>query len=254
MKYLFFDIDGTLVDENKKMPESTQNTLKKLKENGHFIAIATSRPYVLTYQQANSLNIENYVCDGGDGIVINNEIIEILPLNLKDTLSLAKECLDHQLPIATSIDTTNYRYSKDGLFIKYNSSLADAFDFITKPDFNVLEAKAIHKMCIHVTKEQEYLIPGLMKVPHYRISETCILVEAIDKYRGIIRMLELLGGNLQDVIVFGDGMNDIKMFEQAPISVAMGNGVEPLKKKATFVTKDIHDNGIEYACQYLKLI
>lgn len=56
MKYLFFDIDGTLIDEYHKLPLSTKKTLKQLKENGHFIAIATSRPHVLTYKLARDLH------------------------------------------------------------------------------------------------------------------------------------------------------------------------------------------------------
>ncbi|WP_041138650.1 HAD-IIB family hydrolase [Beduini massiliensis] len=254
MKYLFFDIDGTLVDEHKHLPESTKRTLERLKENGHFIAIATSRPYVLTYLQAEALNIENYVCDGGDGLVINNTIIELLPLNLEDCLAVAKECLIHQIPIATSIDTTNNRYSTDGKFIALNRSLENAFDFVTKTDFDVLQAKTIHKMCLHLTLKEESLIPSLKKVPHYRISPTCILVEAIDKYRGIEKMVDYLQGNHQEIIVFGDGMNDIKMFEQAPYSVAMGNAAEPLKKIASYITEDIHADGIEKACKHLGLI
>lgn len=254
MKYLFFDIDGTLVDEHKLLPKSTKDTLIKLKENGHFVAIATSRPYILTYEQAESLHIDHYVCDGGDGLVIHKKIVEILPLNLENCLLVAKQCLEHQIPIATSIDTTNNRYSRDGKFIEYNPSLKNAFNFVTKEDFEVLKANAIHKMCLHLTEKEEYLIPALQKVPHYRISPTCILVEAIDKYRGIEKIVSLVNGNHQDIIVFGDGMNDMKMFEQAPYSVAMGNAVAPLKEIATYITEDIHSDGIEKACKYLGLI
>lgn len=251
--YIFFDIDGTLISNNK-VPESTIRTLKKLKDNGHFVAIATSRPYILTYLQAYDLEIDNFVCDGGDGLVINREIVEILPLNYNDCLNLSKEALKANIAIATSIDTTNNRYSTDGLFIKNNSYLENAFDFVTKKDFKLEDYSTIHKMCLDVTKDKEYLLPSLKKVPHYRISDTCILVEAIDKYRGIEKMVKHLNGDLNNIIVFGDGLNDLKMFEQSPQSVAMGNAVEQLKEIATLITDDIFQDGIEKACIKLKLI
>lgn len=254
MKYLFFDIDGTLVDENKQLPTSTAQTLTKLKQKGHFIALATSRPYVLTYQQAQDLGIDNYVCDGGDGIVIEGQIKEILPLKLEDCIELAKLCHLYHIPIATSIDTTNNRYSTDGIFIQNNPGLANAFDFVTKVDFDVTQVKHIHKMCLHITKDQEQLLPVLNKIPHYRISDTCILVEAIDKYKGIKKMVNYLDGDIADVIVFGDGLNDMKMFEQAPLSIAMGNSVEPLKQIASYITTDIKEDGILNACLHLELI
>ena len=44
-KYFFFDIDGTLTTKNPggEVLPSTLNTIKQLKENGHFVAIATGR-------------------------------------------------------------------------------------------------------------------------------------------------------------------------------------------------------------------
>ena len=71
-KYFFFDIDGTLTTKNPGgiILPSTMEAIEKLKENGHFVAIATSRPYCLTKNTAKEMNIKNYVCDGGDGLVV----------------------------------------------------------------------------------------------------------------------------------------------------------------------------------------
>lgn len=250
-KYFFFDIDGTLLSEvDKQMPESCKQTIMQLEKSGHFVAIATSRPYCLTKDTAKSMGIKNYVCDGGDGLVIDNEVIEILPLNLEDCLQLAKECIEANLPIATSIDTTNNRYSPDNTFITCYPKLKGAFDFVTKEDFDVLKSKAIHKMCIYCTEQQESLIPTLAKIPHYRIDQDMILVEAIDKYKGILKMLDYLKGNKEDVIVFGDGTNDLDMFRQAPMSIAMGNAVPKLKEIASYITDNASKDGIYKACVY----
>ena len=46
MKYIFFDIDGTLTDNTTgKIVPSAQEALDKLQENGNFVAIATGRAY-----------------------------------------------------------------------------------------------------------------------------------------------------------------------------------------------------------------
>ena len=43
-KYFFFDYDGTLaVPRTREIPSSTQETIRRLRENGHFIALATGR-------------------------------------------------------------------------------------------------------------------------------------------------------------------------------------------------------------------
>ena len=250
-KYFFFDIDGTLLSEvDKQMPESCKQTIMQLEKKGHFVAIATSRPYCLTKDTAKEMGIKNYVCDGGDGFVINHEPVEILPLNLNDCLSLAKECIEANLPIATSIDTTNNRYSPDDTFITCYPKLKGAFDFVTKEGFDVLESKAIHKMCIYCTKDDEVKLPSLAFVPHYRIDQDMILVEAIDKYKGILKMMDYLKGNKEDVVVFGDGTNDLDMFRQAPMSIAMGNAVSNLKEISTYITDNASDDGIYKACKH----
>lgn len=254
-KYFFFDIDGTLLSEiDKKMPQSCKSTLHELEKKGHFVAIATSRPYCLTYQTAKDMNIKNYVCDGGDGLVINNQIIEVLPLNLEDCKQLAKETITANIPIATSIDMTNNRYSPDDTFITSYPKLQSAFDFVTKEGFDVLKAEAIHKMCIYCTEDQEHLIPTIQKVPHYRIDKEMILVEAIDKYQGIIKMMNYLNAPLEDVVVFGDGTNDLDMFRQAPMSIAMGNAVKKLKEIASYITTNASNDGIQKACKHFNWI
>ena len=44
IKIVFFDIDGTLIDKNKKrISEKMLETLRRLKENGTIICIATGR-------------------------------------------------------------------------------------------------------------------------------------------------------------------------------------------------------------------
>ena len=41
---------------------------------------------------------------------------------------------------------------------------------------------------------------------------------------------------------FGDGFNDLEMFAEVDYSIAMGNGCDLLKERATYVTDSIHEN------------
>ena len=67
-------------------------------------------------------------------------------------------------------------------------------------------------------------------------------------------MIHHINGKEEDIVVFGDGHNDLSMMSQAPIAIAMGNAIDELKEVATFVTKNCDDDGIEYACQHFHWI
>ena len=53
---------------------------------------------------------------------------------------------------------------------------------------------------------------------------------------------------------FGDGFNDLEMFEEVDFSVAMGNGCKELKERANLVTNDINQRGVYNALKTLKII
>ena len=62
-------------------------------------------------------------------------------------------------------------------------------------------------------------------------------------------MMQNLCADPSDVVVFGDAVNDLVMFDPMWFSIAMGNGMEELKQKADYVTAKNTDDGIEKACK-----
>ena len=54
----------------------------------------------------------------------------------------------------------------------------------------------------------------------------------------------------EDIVVFGDGMNDICMFGQGWLSIAMGNARAALKEKADYITTDVDKDGLWNACRH----
>ena len=77
-----------------------------------------------------------------------------------------------------------------------------------------------------------------------------LFIEPTSKQYGIRRMLDRLGAADEDTVVFGDGTNDLCMFGQGWLSIAMGNACEALKKRADYITTDVDDNGIQNACRH----
>ena len=64
---LFFDVDGTLIDEQTKIvPESTLRALKQARENGHLVFINTGRTSCNTLDSMKHIPVDGYVVWNGN--------------------------------------------------------------------------------------------------------------------------------------------------------------------------------------------
>jgi hypothetical protein len=253
-KYLFFDIDGTLaVGEPGKqyIPESTKEAIRLLKEQGHFLAIATGRSHAMAYDHMIELGFDNMVSDGGNGITINRELIDIEPLDYDKCIRLIEECKEKDFIWAISPDNKKRRLAPDHRF--YDMTEDVYMDTVVVENLNPLDYDEIYKVYIACQAPEEEKLEMLKELPWCRFHKTYLFVEPGDKSVGIKRMVDHLGGDYKDVIVFGDEKNDLSMFTDEWTSVAMGNAIDALKAKATYITDDCDKDGIYNACKHLGL-
>lgn len=254
-KYFFFDIDGTLTvndPENYRsyVPESTQMALEKLKENGHFVSIATGRAHWMTQDIIDMVHINNLVTDGGNGIVLDGRLVERLPLDHDKAVTICTQI--HQLGrgVGVSLYDDNRLFCQNDRFAKDNPGFSSLIEYVIDENLDFSKLGDIYKIFISITEEEEKDYPVLEQLPHMRYHPGNLMIEPADKFAGIRRFMDYLHAPVEDVVVFGDGWNDMDMFRDAPFSIAMGNAVEPLKEIADFVTKDADKGGIEYACRH----
>ena len=67
------------------------------------------------------------------------------------------------------------------------------------------------------------------------------------KDKGILEYIKMFDIGINETMAFGDSQNDKEMLKTVSIGVAMGNATEELKLVSDFVTKDLYDDGIDYA-------
>ena len=251
-KYFFFDIDGTLIawtkDWQQIIPESTKEALRLLKQNGHFVAIATGRSQAMARPLMDLFDIRNMIHDGGNGITIDGEIVDVEPLDYDLCLKLIEECEEKGIPWAISPDNTTYRLTKDDRWQDFARDVymeTRVVEGLDPRDYDVL-----YKMYIACSPERQKDIEYLKILPWARYHDTYLFVEPTDKSRGIYKMMEHLNAPLEDVVVFGDDLNDLTMFIDRWTCIAMGNGKQEVKDRATYVTDAAADDGIYNACRH----
>ncbi len=148
-KFFFFDIDGTLAvgaPGNQYVPESTKATIKELENKGYFVAIATGRSYAMAYQYMKDLGFHNMVSDGGNGITINDQVIEIKPLDYEKCLKLIDECEEKGFIWALSPDNKTRRLAPDHRFYDFTHDIY--MDTVVQEGLNPRDYKEIYKVYI----------------------------------------------------------------------------------------------------------
>ena len=246
-KYIFFDIDGTLTDANPggKILESTYRTLHQLKANGHFVAIATGRAQYMAMDAAKEARIDCLVTDGGNGITLHNELQYIKPIDFVQANRVIDQCIEYHYPFAVALKNEAILYTNQ----KIQSKQMLPTKLIEDENIDFHQVKEIFKIFISCSEEEEKLL-DLGTLDYMRYFKGQVIVEPVEKYQGILEMVHLLKGNEKDIVVFGDGLNDISMIQKAPLGIAMGNAIDEVKEVADFVTKRNDDDGIEYACRH----
>ena len=248
-KYIFFDIDGTLTDNRTgKIVPSAREALDKLRKNGHFVAIATGRSYAMAVEHMRQLGFENMVSDGGNGITINNQLIKIKPLDYDKCLALIDECIEKNYIWAISPDNTKRRLAPDNRFYDFTHDIY--MDTVVQENLNPLDFKEIYKVYIACYSPEEENLETLKQLPWCRFHKEYLFVEPGDKSVGIKMMVDHFKGDYHDVVVFGDEKNDLSMFKDEWTSIAMGNAIDALKQKASYVTDDCDKDGIYNACKH----
>lgn len=253
-RYLFFDIDGTLAAGgygNTYIPESTKLALRKLRQAGHFLCIATGRAQAMAVDYMRELGFENMVSDGGYGITIDGELLGITPLDRERVIALVRECERRHFPWGLQIDNSDTRVVPDGRFEEFTHDIYMKTRIVENLDPE--KCPAIYKAYVACEYPAELSLENLDGLPWCRFFKEYLFVEPADKAFGIRRVMDHFNADYHSAIVFGDAMNDIGMFTDEWYKVAMGNACSELKAKADMITSDVEQDGIYRACEKLGL-
>lgn len=248
-KYFFFDIDGTLTDkETKKVVPSAYEAIKKLQDQGHFVAIATGRAHYKAISFMKDVHIKNMVCNGGHGIVIDEKLVENAPLDFDKCLAVIQQAESLGYGVLVAPYDSDDVYGKDFRFLKQAGFRKEPSTYYFDPQYDFSTFENIYKMYISIPQEKESILTLKNTVDHLRFEKEYLMFQPDCKRLGIEKMMQYLNADYQDVVVFGDDYNDIDMFLGDWYSIAMGNACDDLKNIASEVTEKNIDNGIYNAC------
>lgn len=281
IKMIVMDMDGTLLNSKREISEETRDALISAQEKGIRIVLASGRSYRSLLQYGEILRMPEF---GGYFIGVNGAALTntatmeheiIRQLQLDEINEIFNAVKPYEIEVMGVLDETIYDYIPDSLRelkrqFRIDNNIQDDVPW-TAGTFSMVEDQrknkyvniydikgpeeidqAVNKVCLAHTKETlekpyEWLMENLSHKYHFaRTSMQWIECAplGINKGSAILRLAEELGFTSNEIIVFGDGENDLTMFNAVKYPVAMGNAMEKVKEAAFEITLDNNSNGI----------
>lgn len=264
MKYklMCIDIDGTLLDDQKKILPQVKESLKSIADKGIKLVLASGRMPAGVDAIEKELGIQCIkACNAGTYILIDGQCAsaEYMPLEtMKGIYIYITEKYGIPLWIfqgrewyVTSID----KYVEQEItIIKQEPVVIDAISLAEKwASVNIKP----NKLLLAADPQKIKQIYVEMKEYGWKdIDIACSAAEFIEIFpKGITKGKALsvicnkLGISIEETVAFGDQELDIPMIEAAGTGIAMGNAIQELKDKSDFVTKSNNEAGVAYAIE-----
>ncbi|MBQ8999304.1 MAG: HAD family phosphatase [Clostridium sp.] len=248
IKLIATDMDGTLLNNWKKVGKNFEEIISQLNEKDVIFALASGRNYQRIKDKFKKMNLDlMYISDNGNYIEYKGEVLNKSTLEKKDIISLAE-------------------FLKEKAYCKY--SFSNEHDIYT-------DSKFVHKLgryCFYKNKFVEnvmsikediikcsILVPSVFhgqmlselksKYPHLHISRSSkhtidINSGEMNKGKAVELLKEKFALKYEEVMVFGDYLNDLEMMGVAYYSYAMKNAHKEIKEKANFLAPSNKKNGV----------
>ena len=265
IKLIALDLDGTLLNMEKKVPQGNYQALKECEKAGIQIVLATGRGVGGIPPMIRELPGANYAITTNGAVVAdlkNNKAIK--------TCGLSNEMIQRILNIAKKYHSATDPFI-DGRAITEPASIDHMDEFGLSPEMqklirdtrevvpNVMEyvkttGAEAEKVNIFMAdlEEREVLRKELMAIPELSISSSMynnleINAKGADKGSALLWLADYLGIDREETMSFGDGENDIPMIQAAGIGVAMENALDTVKAAADMITLKNDEDGVAAA-------
>ncbi len=250
------DVDGTLLDSNKHLPETIIDAVRKAHQEGILITIASGRSKCSLAGILKTLNITiphigscgAYLAEADGAILAHTHLTKDESATVvraayteQDIWGIIYQNIDVMIGDPKGY-TRMRQYIQENLVCEVDLLAehlppATKIDVMGKPEVLMRIRRQIEQqtMALTITSEKSFCME--------------ITASGINKGTGVMRLAELLNITPSRIAVIGDGYNDLSMFRVAGLSIAMGNAPSDIKEQASCIAPSNDHAGVAWAIE-----
>lgn len=244
-----FDMDGTLLDSQKQLPNGFFEAVKQLKALNIQCMIASGRQYERIVEILGE-HRHDFIVIGDNGTLLYQDD-QLIGFDVLD-YSLVKQCLDIILA------HKQYMVVMAGASGSHISSNVTDKELMVVAEYcakyfvcdDLYQIRDCGKLAIYDESDEFEVLKELqpfsdrLKITRSGVTWVDLYPLEASKGIGLSKVCQLRELDLSRVMVFGDAMNDYEMFQVAGVPVLMANGDQALKPFAKVMTKSNDEQGV----------
>jgi Cof subfamily protein (haloacid dehalogenase superfamily) len=255
---LISDVDGTVVTSKKEVTARTRKAVAELHARGIKVAIISGRPPEGMRMLIEPLGLTTPIT-GFNGGAFAREDMTILEERLVPP-QIARRTFDYLEKRGVDIwvysggewlirDPKGAHVEREEFTVKFAPKVVPDFDEALAASHKIVGVSDDHDLLAKCETEVQALLgaaaSATLSQPYY-LDVTHPLA---NKGAAVGTLARLMGVPMEEIAVIGDSNNDVSMFAKSPLSIAMGNASDAVKKQARFVTGSNDDEGFAEAIE-----
>jgi 5-amino-6-(5-phospho-D-ribitylamino)uracil phosphatase len=267
LELIVFDLDGTLLSDEGKIGEESKLLISRLQKDGVRFSIASGRLHSAVTAFAEELNINNPLITL-DGCLIKthpgNQLLFESYVKEKHVLRAIEFAERYLINICLCHDDAIYYTDINSLIPRITEKFGAKFQPVES--YEKYTGRTLEVLMAGDNREAVKYIFDKMSFPycaglnrsffrshaHENIYYLEIRRGGSSKGKGLQRLMKYLKISPYKTAVVGDWYNDLSLFQENTINVAIANSIAELKRKADIVTeKTNNEDGI---AEFLKMI
>jgi Cof subfamily protein (haloacid dehalogenase superfamily) len=257
IRLLLADVDGTLVTQDKVLTEQAVAAAQELRSAGITLALTSGRPPRGMSMLIAPLKLEGAIAGFNGGVFVRPDL-SVIESRLLDSAT-ARQTL--QLILDQGLDAWLYtekewlirdkqapHVAREAWTVKFDARVVDSFTDADLADavkiVGVSDDLARVAACEKLAQQKLGQRASAARSQPYYLDVTN---PNANKGAVVLTLAKLLGIDPQEIATIGDMPNDVLMFRESGLSIAMGNASDDVKSQATVVTDSNQDEGFAKA-------
>ncbi len=252
-KLVVCDVDGTLVNDRKEVSPLTREAIELFRRQGGEFSLATGRieKSVAVFCRDMAISVPVILYNGAKIYhPQTREVIRNLLLSPEEVNQAAAMMLDYPFDFI-------FYSGGEAYILRHSSAIGvyekgDGFTCVVEPDISQILNREITKILMigdnrffsdfreEFTSNPACRANLVQSEPAYLE----ILPQGVNKGDALKVLADHLNLSLDEIICFGDNLNDLEMIQEAGIGVAMANGREEVRQVADIVAPTNNEDGV----------